>query len=238
MSDLLLRNSIGFVVPTKSRPLLYKRLVDSVEQTKSKDGDYSELWAVIDSEELPQYEEVMQGKLNSLITPGSPELQEKLNYGAKFMFDYKYIGTFSDDVVVHTQDFDELIIDWFDQHPETQIIYCNDMYVKDQLATHWVVRREVYEALGFFALPVLKHMFVDNFWTKLGKDSETIYYFPDIIWEHRHFANHKAELDDTYKLSNTQEIMNADEKAYDRFIYSDEYQKLVNLLKGLKNGNK
>jgi hypothetical protein len=215
---------LALIIPTKGRPELYQRFKDSWLQNGS---DYSDIYPVIDADEYSIYGD----QAFAIYTPKGYGLVDKLNHAAnKLKNRYKYIGFAADDIVIKTPDFDKLIVDEFETSPGFKIMYFNDELNGEKIANHWVVRSNVIDAFGFFAPPQLKHMFIDNFITNIGRETNTIKYLDSVTWEHRHFVGGKANIDETYRLSNNSEVMGHDEKEYNKLISSEEYIKLKTLL--------
>jgi hypothetical protein len=69
------------------------------------------------------------------------------------------------------------------------------------LPTAVVVSSEIVKSLGYMAPPVLKHLYLDNFWLDLGNAINSIHYFEDVIIEHMHPVREKSSEDNTYHES-------------------------------------
>lgn len=221
------QHTIGLIVPTTGRVAKYNELEASYLQ---HNAGKSVLIPAFSRTEFKAY----GVRPNQFILDKNEGLTKTLNQVAKTINKkHEFVAFLADDFVIQTPEFDKKIIDYFDANPNINIVYCNDLFTSNVLATHWIVRSSITSKLGFLSLPVLHHMFTDNFWVKIGKDSNSIAYLDDIIIEHKHYINHKAELDDTYKLSNNQEVFRHDELAYNEYIESPRYQKHLKILKGL-----
>jgi hypothetical protein len=79
--------------------------------------------------------------------------------------------------------------------------------------------------------PNMKHLYLDNFWKKLGEDLGALTYLEDVIVEHMHPVAGKAEWDEGYREVNAQEVYSADALAYKNYIESEGYQVLLKKLR-------
>jgi hypothetical protein len=79
--------------------------------------------------------------------------------------------------------------------------------------------------------PNMKHLYLDNFWKKLGEDLGSLHYLEDVIVEHMHPVAGKAEWDEGYVAVNAQEVYSADALAYKNYIESEAYEVLLKKLR-------
>ena len=77
----------------------------------------------------------------------------------------------------------------------------------------------------------MKHLYLDNFWKKLGEDLGSLTYLEDVIIEHMHPVAGKAEWDEGYVAVNAQEVYSADALAYRNYIQSEAYEVLLKKLR-------
>lgn len=213
-------DTIGFILPTKGRPDNFRRFVNSY--TENTVG-YSQLLPVFDQDEV---DSLYQYKGKAIITPSTKGLVEKLNYAASANPHYDYFGFVADDIVIKTPGFDYLIVQAFKANPHIKIIYCNDELNGDKIANHWVIRGSVVNEF-FMALPTCRHMFIDNFWTKVGQDTNSIMYLENVVMEHRHYVGRKAPVDATYRLSNNDAVMAMDKEAFTKATTGRKYLNFI-----------
>jgi hypothetical protein len=69
--------------------------------------------------------------------------------------------------------------------------------------------------------PNLKHLFLDNYWLAMGHALENANYLPDVILEHLHYTNGKAEHDDRYAAVNTVEMHNGDQAIFTEYLATE-----------------
>lgn len=80
----------------------------------------------------------------------------------------------------------------------TGVVYGNDLFQGESLPTVPGISTNIITELGWFAPPALGHLFCDNFWLELGRQSGRLAYLADTKIEHRHPNAGKAERDPTY----------------------------------------
>jgi hypothetical protein len=78
--------------------------------------------------------------------------------------------------------------------------------------------------------PDMIHLYLDNFWMKLGNDLGKLRYISEVVLEHLHPMAGKAEWDEGYREVNAIEVYSADFKAFDNYIHSQQYQDLLTAL--------
>lgn len=94
----------------------------------------------------------------------------------------------------------------------TGMVYGNDLFQGPNIPTQIAMTSDIVKALGYMALPTLKHLYLDNWWLELGRAANCIAYLPDIIVEHMHPAAGKATMDENYARVNSTEIHNHDKQ--------------------------
>lgn len=226
-------NKLAILLPTKGRPQGLKTFLESFDTNQT---GYADVFPIIDEDELDLYGE----QDNLIVSKAGSYLVTKLN-GAlsdERLKNYDYVSFQADDIVIHTKGFDKMIIDEFN-NSSWQILHFEDLLHHGKLANHWTLRMRLVKEFGFIILPVLIHMFGDNFWTTIGNETNSIKFMPEIVFEHRHFMTRKATIDDTYKRSDA--VFQQDQQAYKEFMNSDAYFQLVDklnkLVKDIQDGN-
>ena len=104
--------------------------------------------------------------------------------------------------------------------------YGNDLLQGQRLPTMIAMTSDIVKALGGMVPPKMKHLYLDNFWKKLGEDLEALTYIDAVVVEHMHPVAGKAEWDEGYKEVNAQEIYSFDALAYQNYIQSEAYEAL------------
>jgi hypothetical protein len=157
-------------------------------------------------------------------------MAKPLNYVArKYQDKYKYFTFVGDDHRPRTADWDAKLIAALQQAPS--LAYGNDLLQGKRLPTMVSMTSDIVGALDGMVPPNMKHLYLDNFWKKLGEDLGALTYLEDVIVEHMHPVAGKAEWDEGYREVNAQEVYSADALAYKNYIESEAYQVLLKKLR-------
>lgn len=152
----------------------------------------------------------------------------------KYADKYKFICFLGDDVRPRTFGWDKILSEPLINRPG--ISYGNDLIQKEFLPTHVVMSSEIIKALGFMAPPILKHLFMDNFWLDLGKSINSIHYFQDVVLEHMHPILEKTAVDQVYLDS--WGLYEEDKAAYEKYKQTDFLKDVAKVIKIYENTNK
>jgi len=226
----------AIVVPSRGRPENVKRLADSFHKTEAR----CDLWVVIDDDDWDRKhyennaEEYDYGYL--VIDNQSTGMAQPLNKGVEILMDdekfdhYDYFGFLGDDHLPRTTYWD-YILTLAIPYNTNGIAYGNDLLQGANLPTACIMNREIIEHLGGMVPPNFKHLYLDNFWKRLGTDIGGLHYRPDVIIEHMHPLARKSEMDINYARVNAQEVYDHDRELFDHYINSQAYADLVAVLK-------
>lgn len=214
-------NELLVIVPSRGRP-------ESVEPV-AKDffgngtGKADLMFATDDDQPLyPAYEGVqftvgprlrMCGTLNAVAVENADK--------------YKYIGFMGDDHRTRTFGWDEKVIAALENH---NVVYGNDLIWGEGLPTAVFMRSEVIQKLGYMAPPALIHLYLDNFWLKLGQ-ATSIKYLDDVVIEHLHPSVGKANWTPEYQEVNDSELYRHDEAAFNDYMQT-QFQADLDKLNG------
>lgn len=153
-----------------------------------------------------------------------------LNYAARqFIGEFDNFAFMGDDHRPRTANWDELFVEQL--YSGSDIVYGNDLFQGSALPTAVAMSVKIVEALRGMVPDTQRHLYLDNFWLKLGQDLGRIKYMPEVTIEHCHAFNGKAPMDENYARVNAPEIYSADKIAFDNYIASDQYQTLLDKLK-------
>jgi hypothetical protein len=114
------------------------------------------------------------------------------------------------------------------------MVYGNDLVRGEYLPTQVAMTADIVRTLGWMAPPVLRHMYVDNFWRDLGIHAGCIRYLDDVVVEHLHPIAGTAELDAGYERVNADEMYSADESAYLKFCADGGFRAAVDAVRALQ----
>lgn len=201
---------LAIAVPTRGRPHNLERLSKALSETCTVEY---KMFARIDDDDESKYPELdnveyfvgprifFSGSVNELAEVAS-------NRG------YTHLAILGDDVLPETVGWDAMMINAL---PELGVAYgsdgLEDLHGED-LPTHVVVPIEMYNRLGWIALPALRHLFCDNVWRELGKATNFIY-VPEAKLSHLHRWNKKAPDDQTYQEANNKVKREKDKQAFE-----------------------
>lgn len=131
---------------------------------------------------------------------------------------YRFLGFLGDDHRPRTPGWDRRFTECLSGG--TGIVYGNDLLVGEDMPTAVAMTSDIVKTLGYMAPPSLVHLCIDLVWLDWGRGLGRITYLPDVIIEHMHPANGKADMDAGYEDANNAERVAADARAY--YAYRDE----------------
>lgn len=191
MKDLIV------VTPSRGRPQNVERLWRAMEKT-CRAG--TELVIGLDQDDelrgqyLPGPSYVVRGGLERKVVAWINKL------AMPRLGNCKAIGHFGDDCVPRTDGWDERILEALEKTP---FAFGNDLSIErpaGSLCTHLFMRSATCRNLGYFGPPQIQHMWVDLAWMAWG-GAAGMTYLDDVIIEHMHFLENKADMDWSYKQS-------------------------------------
>lgn len=141
------------------------------------------------------------------------------------------IGNLGDDHIARTPGWDRLISDAL---RTPGIAYGDDLLQGETLPTAPFISAKIVNALGWYALPCCRHLFIDDAWKALGKTTDTLRYVPEVVIEHEHPATGKVPWDDGYEKANNHDAMQRDLEAFDRWRNTTFYDDVVNVRRALR----
>lgn len=205
------------IVPTRGRNSNALRLYHAINAT----ADFTELVFAIDNDDTNTYKELISevaGVNNvKVVLADRKGMNGTLNHWAKwFAPDYDYITFMGDDHLPKTPGWDSKLAEAIGERPG--MAYGNDLLQGENLPTAVCMSASIVQAIGYMAPPALKHLFMDNFWLAIGDRLENKNYLPDVIIEHLHYINGKAEHDARYADVNNAEMHNHDEAVFMEYI--------------------
>lgn len=122
------------------------------------------------------------------------------------------VGVLNDDQVARTPGWDKAIASSL---ATPGIAYGDDLFQHDRLVTCPFISGAIVRALGWYALPTLEHLFIDNAWHDLGQALGVLRYHPELVFEHLHPFAGKGDWDDTYERGNAKPVVDRDRTAYE-----------------------
>ncbi|MGW2010867.1 hypothetical protein [Streptomyces nigrescens] len=205
------------IIPTRGRPQAVPAIVDAWNQT----GATADLLFAVDTDdpELAEYKKhaaELKGDGRIRFTFGKRRrLCGTLNAQAvKAAKTYRYLAFMGDDHRPRpaAMPWDARVRECLSGGPG--IVYGNDLLMGERMPTAVAMTSDIVRTLGFMAPDCLVHLCLDLVWLDWGRGMQRITYLDDMVIEHLHPANGKAEVDAGYEECNSQEQVSADSAAY------------------------
>jgi hypothetical protein len=223
-------NKMIILVPTRGRPMNATALLAAHEELSAA----SDLLFIIDANdpEHDQYHFEVGAERCMTIENQTRGMAYPINKAANAIAKqdkYDFFAFLGDDHRPRTAEWDLQLMAAMQRQPS--MAYGNDLLQGKRLPTMIVMTSDIVKALGGMVPPNMKHLYLDNFWKKLGEDLGALTYLDDVIVEHMHPVAGKAEWDEGYKEVNAQEVYSFDALAYQNYIQSEAYEALKKKLR-------
>ena len=218
----MVQSDLIVIIPTRGRPdnavALEQAFVDTNTTAKR-------VYVVDFSDELrKEYSYKLPIESVIMIHNETKGMAYPLNYVAReFLGEFDNFAFMGDDHRPRTANWDQLFVEQL--YSGSDIVYGNDLFQGSAMSS------QIVKELRGMVPDTQRHLYLDNFWLKLGQDLGKIKYMPEVIIEHCHAFNGKAPMDENYARVNAPEIYAADKIAYDNYIASDQYQSLLSKIK-------
>lgn len=213
--------SVVVVIPSRGRPERAHRAVRAIRQTAARvdtrvvlavDADDPQLDAYRDLRwDLPYRSEVALVILEAAETGCLVKATNTVSLRIAEEDPGSIIGNLGDDHVARSAGWDNHVAAAL---ATPGIAYGDDGFQRKDLPTAPFISAAIVLALGWYALPSCRHLFVDNCWRDLGEQTRSLRYLPDVLIEHEHPLAGKAEWDDGYRKANGGETVEHDKRAY------------------------
>ena len=210
------------ILPTRSRPTKALRAYQSFNETRSEEG-LSQLGFFLDLDDtkLFEYKEKLDspGLTNSFVSIGERiRMCPSVNRAFEQNPDFDYYCFIGDDHRFKTKDWDKKAIEYIEKDAlGWGVLYGDDKLQGKKLASSFIISGNLVRAIGYIAIPGLKHMYVDNQVMELGKALGSLLYRPDIVIEHLHYSMNKSKKDAQYEEVNSKEIYAHDLAIYEKW---------------------
>jgi len=218
------------LVPTRGRPSNAVELLAEHDKLST----HSDILFIIDANdpEHDQYEFEVGAHKCMTIENETRGMAYPINKAANAIVKenkYQYFAFLGDDHRPRTAGWDGILIQAMQRRPS--MAYSNDLLQGERLPTMITMTSDMVAALNGMVPPKMKHLYLDNFWKKLGQDLGALTYLDHVIVEHMHPIAGKAEWDEGYKEVNANEIYAFDGLAYQNYIQSEAYELLKRKLR-------
>ena len=225
------------ICPTRERPDRAAEMLDSFAKTHSGD---SLLIFVVDrcDSDLWRYKELFKeyAEISRYFIRTQETITKHFNYIFECMPDADYYSCSNDDFIYRTPGWDSQLIRAIEDSGRPGIAYGNDQMGRGILPTTSVISGEIPRALGWLQMPKLTHLCGDLVYKALGNRINNLIYLEDVIIEHKHFLNRKAEYDTTYARTNSREMYIKDNEAFRDWLKYDFDEDAEKITKGGNDG--
>lgn len=195
------------VIPTRKRGVLVRRnILISIENSRN-----SKFLLSVDDDDDSDYSWAQANEIDILRGRNS-NMNQALNRAANMNANsFDFITFMGDDHVARTREWDLKLIDSI-KGMSFGIAYGDDLIAGGNLPTAALISSAFIRTLGYMAPPILRHMYIDDFWLTIGSKTGSLRFNSDVVIEHMHHSVGKANLDSTYKSTN-RHVVNLRDKA-------------------------
>jgi hypothetical protein len=219
------------IVGSRNRP---DKTVECFEQLK-KVSHISDFLLLINEDQQDLYPDI--DGVKRVVVPASwgNTSTAKVNYfvDQKLFTGYFTVSGIDDDCRVTTDGWD-LLLSLPLRAKGYGVSWGNDTIQNGRIPTKWTMTVNIIEALGFVAPPGLIHLFVDDFLARIGKELNSAHYAPNVMMEHHHWLNKKAEMDETYMETASRETWDHDERVWNEYVTGQFHEDLHRVKQALK----
>lgn len=205
------------LVPSRGRPENIVALLDAFESTCDA-REPTALYVAVDADdpELPSYQAITLPSWAGLLIGMSSRLGGALNrWSPSLAEDYEVVGFMGDDHRPRSVGWDNAIVCAMQPNG---VVYGDDLIQGPNLPTAVFLDANIVRTLGHFVLPGQIHLFMDNYWKRLGQELGTLTYLPDVVIEHMHPLVGKAPTDEHYGRNNAPEVWEHDEALFKAWV--------------------
>lgn len=199
-------HKISLLLPTRARPLLVKRLFQSIIDYTT-DLDDLEIIMCLDEDDHESHG-IEDSRLQIIKKIGPRSSMGTYNTKCLEGSNGNIIMLMNDDLVVLTPGWDRIIIDHFRSIPDRiYLAYPNDSEAGHSMCTFPIMSRQTCDILSkpypkeYDALYIDAHIF-DIFTRLKHLGYNRIFYLRDVVFDHRHFINGKVRPDASYSHKN------------------------------------
>jgi glycosyltransferase involved in cell wall biosynthesis len=197
-----MRTLISLLLPTRGRPLLARRFLQSVAEQSAYPDDV-EIILYADEDDTASHGIDYPGlKIHRIIGPRRS--MGTYNSACLAASKGEIIALVNDDMVIRTHGWDEKLRQLDSSIADRiYLAYGNDLFKKDNLCTFPILSRHVCDVLQEPFHKAYRGAFIDyhlmDIFKRLLHDGHArIFYLADVVFEHLHYRTGKAEKDATY----------------------------------------
>jgi len=225
-----MKKEILVIVPSRSNGVGREKNVERfIQYWMFFTEGYSDICISLDDDDEHYYD-----RYEGVIYTVDPNVRlvPKLNRAAlRFKDQYKYIAFFGDDHLIKTK-WESQFLEFFNKNGGVGINYGNDLLQFDKLPTAVCMTTNIIDTLGYMIPPTLQHMYADNFWRDIGHATNTLKYFPEVIFEHLHPDIGKAPRDNQY--GHAANVVSSDYAEYSTYLNNEQFTNDIIKINNLK----
>lgn len=220
--------SVVVVVPSRGRPEAARLTVEAIRETAIRVATSVVLAVDADDPELDGYRRMVDGLHHRLFADRpllvvlEPEETGDLVRATNTVSlrvaredPHAIIGNLGDDHRPRTRGWDRAVMESLE---DPGIAYGDDGIHGERLPSAPFISAEIVQALGWFALPACRHLYIDDAWRELGNALGRLRYLPDVSIEHLHPAVGKGAWDDGYTRANSELATERDRLAFEGWM--------------------
>jgi len=214
-------SALVVLVPTRARPRNAAFLAAAWKSTATGD---SRLVFLVDGDD-PERDDYLAGQrrwgceaieVRVLEGPHGTGIGAILNEHAPLeAAEAAFVGFMGDDHRPRTKGWDVALMGALEQ---PGVAYGDDLLQRERLPTAMVLSSVIVMTLGYLIPPGVRHLYIDNFWMRLGEDLGNLQYLPGVVIEHMHAVAGKASWDEGYVASTAPERFAEDSAAFEAFL--------------------
>jgi len=195
---------ISLLMPTRGRPALVRRFLDSVAIHTNRLDDV-ELVMYVDEDDVESHGLEHDSVVTKRIV-GPIATMGEYNTSCLRQATGSIIVLVNDDVVIRTPHWDERIRAVDRDYPDgVYLAYPNDLFKRQRAAVFPVLSRRTCATLvdpypREYRGALIDYHLLDIFKRLQKRGSDRIRYMNDVVFEHMHYRTGKAPSDDTYRL--------------------------------------
>ena len=193
---------ISILCPTRNRPHHIQAVYDSGMDTAKNKSDIDFSFYIDNDDTLSESKFNEMNKLNIKVTKGDRICLSVMWNEAYKKAEGEILMHCGDDILFKTKDWDELIINAFNQYEDKIVLVGgNDGSGKEvhdgKFFTHGFIHRNWVNAVGYFVPPYFSSDYNDTWLNDVARLVGRWHYIPELLTEHMHPAWKKRPDDQT-----------------------------------------
>ena len=203
------------IVPSRERPESMTPLIEAWAGTRH----ISRLFLAINESDptVEQYRKILYDAPDwvSWVRLNASTMVDAVNRAVQSCLHYDVIGFMGDDHRPETPGWDVRFRDALLRRPG--IVWGNDGIQGPMLPTHMAMSGKIVRKLGRLCPPGFKHLYVDNYWQRIGMAVGHTY-LADVNITHHHPLAGKVKWDEGYLRVNAGDMYEHDRRAFNDYI--------------------